>query len=420
MKRLLLTCALCGFAWIARGQSTLDTIGVTALNSADPTLTGSGVNVVQIESSPDPLQYEVNPADVSQPDKLFTYRSTAGSSGTFPNRSGSESNHADSVAQNFYALYGSVSPGVRHVSNYETSLFYRSVIVGELDTTARVFNQSFEFGNHNAAQDEKYDNYIARYHPVVASGIGDGGSVLTPADCYNGLGVGAYGGSTSTGPAAGGRSKPDITAPASATSYSTPLVSGAAALLIQEGLRLKTNANAATDSRTVKALLLTGAAKPSGWSHTSTAPLDPNYGAGVLNVYNSYEELMGGRYSPGTNGINASRGWSYGIITSKAKAAGTADYTISTGSSGALIATLVWNKGYGAAGINQISLFVFDSGGNQLAESVSTVDNVQHIYLTGLSGGTYRIEVQKAAGRIGSAAVAAASCTYALAWDFGR
>ncbi len=80
-------------------------------------------------------------------------------------------------------------------------------------TAARVINQSFEFGSHDAAEDERYDDYIALHHPVVVSGIGNGGAILTPSDCYNGIGVGAYGGSSSNGPTNDGRCKPDLVAP---------------------------------------------------------------------------------------------------------------------------------------------------------------------------------------------------------------
>jgi hypothetical protein len=308
------------------------------------------------------------------------------------------------------------------------------VIVSQAATRAQVFNQSFELGNHDAQQDQAYDDYIARYHTVVLSGIGDGGAVLTPADCYNGLGVAAQGGGSSTGPSADGRCKPDITAPAGETSFSTPLVSGAAAILIQEGRRQKVNAAAAVDSRTVKALLLTGAVKPSDWSHTTTAPLDPNYGAGVLNVFNSYQELVGGRYAPVgvrfsppghaplTSGatINATRGWDFRGIASGAVEEGVSHYRITTSGTGALITTLVWNKPYRAKAINQMALYVYDGSGNLLGSSVSTVDNVQHVYLTGLAAGTYEVEVVKTAGRLGTAGVVTGADVYALAWDFER
>lgn len=430
MKRLLLLCALCSSAaGLARGQSTLDTIGVTALEAQDPTLTGSGVIAAQVEGGTNPLQFEVNPESPDQPVKLFGYRSTTGGSGTFPNTVGIESSHADQVGQNFYAQFGGVAPGLRHVANDEVQYFYHSVIEASEPATARVINQSFGFGPHDAAQDQAYDDYIARYHPVVLTAVGNGGPVLSPSDCYNGLGVAAYGGTSSTGPTADGRCKPDITAPAGATSFSTPLVSGAAAILVQAGRRQGANAAAAADSRTVKALLLNGAVKPSGWTNTPMAPLDPTYGAGVLNVFNSYQDLAGGRNEPVLAGLtrdaahppltggaagNAERGWDYRSIKSGGSELGVNHYRVATSGSGALVCTLVWNKGYRESRINRLALYIYDAAGNELASSVSTVDNVQHVYLTGLGAGTYEIEVVKTAGGVSGRE------TYALAWDFER
>jgi hypothetical protein len=437
MTKFVFLCLLCGpVAGLAQRQDTptMDAIGATALYAADPTLTGSGVNIAQVESAPSPLQFEVNPGSPGQPARLFTWRSTTGTAANFPNAVGSESGHAGVVAENLYGEYTGIAPGVRHVNNYETNYFYPAIIVASAETACQVFNQSFEFGAHNARQNLEYDNYIARYNTVVVSGVGDGGGIDSPSDCYNGIGVAAQGGSSSTGPTADGRCKPDITAPASATSFSTPLVSAAAALLIQEGGRLKVDATAAVDARSIKALLLNGAVKPSGWTHTSTAPLDPGYGAGVLNVFNSYEEMVGGKFGPaperlaasghaplvsGTT-INAGRGWDLRGIANANGASGISHYRVSTGSSGALIATVVWDRQYGEAAINNLFLYVYDSGGNLLGSSISTVDNVQQLYLTGLAAGTYEIQVVKATGRPGIVGDVTPSVSYAIAWDFGR
>ena len=124
--------------------------------------------------------------------------------------------------------------------------------------------------------------------------------VNPPATCYNGIGVGAYGGSSSIGPTLdNGRAKPDITAPGlRTTSFSTPQVAGAAAVLMQAGLRGDGggDTNSAADIRTVKALLLNGAIKPADWTNHAASPLDTRYGAGVLNVFNSYKQLAGGKH----------------------------------------------------------------------------------------------------------------------------
>ena len=174
--------------------------------------------------------------------------------------------------------------------------------------------------------------------------------------------------------------------------------------------------------------------KPVGWSHTAAAPLDPTYGAGVLNVCNSYEEMIGGRFGPAParlsapshapllsgTAIQAQRGWDYRGITSNTTEVGISHYRFAVSGTGALIATLVWDKWFGAKAINRLSLYAYDSGGNLLGSSTSAVDNVQHLYVTGLQPGTYEIQVVKTTGRTGEPGVVGPSETYSLAWDFER
>jgi hypothetical protein len=431
MRRLL--CALLFLAaaeWV-RGQADFGEIGVTALRAQDASLTGSGVIISQIESAGNPLQFEVNPGSPGQPAALFTWRSSAGLAVRFPNIVGLESAHADTVAEDLYGEFTGVAPGLSHVANYETDLFYSDIILRRVQTRGAIFNQSFEFGPHDAAQDLAYDNYIDLYRTIVVSGVGDGGAVLSPADCYNGIGVAAYGGASSVGPTADGRCKPDITAPATFTSFSTPEVAGAAAVLVQAARREGVNATAAIDSRTIKCLLLNGATKPGAWSHTATAPLDPTYGAGILNVFNSWTELSAGRHAPtvinsGTDAVlNSStnvlpQGWDFRALTSGANAPAVAHYRINTTDSGNAFITLVWNKPFNAARINNLSLRLYDSGGNQIAASESIVDNVQHLYIPGLAAGTYDLQIIKAAGRRGAAGVVTLTDVYAVTWDFLR
>ena len=186
----------------------------------------------------------------------------------------------------------------------------------------------------------EWDNYAAKYNTLFVSAIGDGtllswsySSVNPPSDMYNGIAVAAIGGQTGLGPTGDGRAKPDITAPGTYTSFSTPVVSGVATLMEQaaRGTNLPgpvglsssdasvvsggatAYTTAATDIRTVKALLLNGAVKPTGWTNSYTVnsgtytynavnanavtPLDPRYGSGVVNAYNSYENLAGGEHN---------------------------------------------------------------------------------------------------------------------------
>jgi hypothetical protein len=168
------------------------------------------------------------------------------------------------------------------VDNYEAGYFYNSIIANRTAIGAKVVNQSFIFSTSSAADQRAinavYDRYAVMYNTIFVSGVGNGGSPNAPATAYNGIAVAAFGGASSVGPTTEttpGRSKPDITAPAGATSFSTPQVAGAAAILVQAANRDDagpTTSTHASDARTVKAILLNSATKPSDWFHTTTSP----------------------------------------------------------------------------------------------------------------------------------------------------
>ena len=431
---------------MAVGRAAIvDDIGLTQLRALDPSLTGSGVNVGQAEADADAGaadSFEVNPGTVGQPASLFSYISGAGTvNGIFPNAVGTESGHADQVGANFYGTSSGVAPGVAHVDNYDASYFYNTIVVGQTTIQAKVVNQSFVFTGLTTLQqqqvEQNYDNFTARYGTLFVDGAGNSGTPSAPSTAYNSIAVGAYGGSSAVGPTSDGRSKPDITAPGSATSFSTPLVSGAAAILIQAGLRGDGGAGTsttATDHRTVKALLLNGAVKPADWFHSDTQPLDPRYGTGVLNVYNSYLELRGGQHpfivtttgsshAPPTTASNepTTRGWDLNTIAPSGSPSQDAtnhyffDLTSPAGSNFQFTGTLTWDRQLNQAGITNLDLYFYDALTNVLiGSSVSTVDNVEHLFLPKLTSGRFDLEVfYNGASRIGGGGE-----TYALAFDF--
>ena len=177
--------------------------------------------------------------------------------------------------------------------------------------------------------------------------------------------------------------------------------------------------NSAVDIRTLKALLLNGAIKPSGWTNSSSAPLHPRYGAGVLNVFNSYEQLAGGKWSyivatsvptnnphPPTGDIGtigALSGWDFNTNSSSTNFDGVNHYyfNVTNNLSGATFTattTLVWNRHRNKTNINNLDLFLYDANSNLVACSTSLVDNVEHIYLTNLAQGRYDLQVLKKGG----------------------
>lgn len=368
-------------AFVIFGASALcasaapDLIGLAALRSIDPTLDGSGVPVAQVEASGP--GWEANPALIGGPQRLFAWISSQGTATNFPNTVGTESGHANEVAKLFFGSCG-VSCGVLQVDNFEAIHFTSEIIPSEQPITAKVVNQSFAYFTRSGSVDQAYDNYAVRYNVLFISGAGNSGRPKSPGTAYNGICVGAYGGVSSVGLTSDGRCKPDLVAPGSYTSFSAPLVSGAASVLVQA-------ASGEMDIRILKALLLNGATKPPDWTNSPSAPLHPRHGAGILNIYNSFRQLRGGQVG------DPRRGWD--LATASAK-----DYFFEVPQQSSLTATVVWLRGYGQTNISNLNAFLYnDSNGAVAASSESLVDNVEHIYLPSLSPGRYRLNVQSAA-----------------------
>jgi subtilase family protein len=441
----ILFASLIGASALRAAASDLDTIGVTLLRQVDPSLTGSGVIAAQPEGTSTGNDFEVNPAFLGQPASLFTWASSSGTATIFPNTVGAESGHANVVGANFYGVTTGVAPQTAHVYNYEAGDFYGNTIDTPLlpSIPARVVNQSFVFSaNEETTVDAAYDTYAVKHDTIFVSGVGNGGKVLPPGTCYNGIGAGLYGASSAVGPTPDGRSKPDIVAPDvaqapfSANSFSIPYVAGSAVLLVQAALRGDGGPNiaAANDLRTIKALLLNGAVKPADWTNGLTTPLDGRYGAGVVNVFNSWHVLKGGqhpfiesttnasgaRHPPGANPANetALAGWDLNSITNPVVGLSYREkvnhyYFLLPGTDAyAVTVTLAWN--WQSLGNNNLNLFLYDAvTSNLVMSSTSAVDNVEHIFLTSLPPGRYDLQVQKDPD-----AQASAGETYALVFEF--
>jgi hypothetical protein len=423
--------------------SGLDPVGISLLQSVTTNLNGAGVPVAQAEAGAP--TWQVIPSSVGLPASDFTYFNSSPPSGmanVYPNSLGTNSPHANAVGAIFYGIPGGMSTNVAHVDNYEASFFYFTLIPKMWPMHDRVVNQSFYMAGTGPSWqkmfDTYYDNYAAQANTLFISAVGDDGTISPPSTSYNGIGVGAYGGATGVGPTLdNGRAKPDITAPGGATSFSAPLVSGAAAILIQAGSRGDGGVDtvSAVDTRTVKALLLNGAIKPSDWANPSPSPLDPRYGAGVLNVFNSYKQLAGGKHPfiasssiplgsphPGMNSrltVDGPSGWDFDSVSSSISRDGVNHYVFNLpGRFGnftyTATITLVWNRQSGSSNINNLDLFLCNGvTGAPMAASTSVVDNVEHIYLSHLPPGRYDVQVLKHGGLTVSS-----SEVYALAFEF--
>lgn len=431
--------------------------GIPELRAAEPSLTGSGVSVIQAEAIyTGNNDWEVDPAAVGQPAADFTYISGSGTATTYPNDLGIASGHADNVAENMYGDTNTADPegiayGISQIYNYEADDFANIILALSAPIPAEIVNESFEFivsgTSQQAELDQAYDNYADTYGTLFINGAGNGGLVVSPGSAYNDIAVGAYDGASSSGNY-DGRSKPDIVAYSTIygayTSYTTPLVTGAAAILVQAaqegyaGTSPQVEADA-QDARVLKALLLNGATKPPGWKSTvadpTTTPLDPVTGAGILNVYNSYENLAAGEHAfsvtatgpvgpvaPGT--IEPDEGWDLETMANVFSPDAGAyldqanhysfDLSADVSPEFTLTATLIWWRELNQTNINNFFLYLFDTDTDTIvAASLSTIDNVQEIYVPDLAPGDYDLAVVKS-----GSAVVSATDTYALAFDF--
>lgn len=229
-----------------------------------------------------------------------------------------------------------------------------------------------------------------------------------------------------------GRFRPDLVAPAGSSSLAAAQISSAAAIL--RGAAAGTDADRA---ETTKAILMAGATKkqfanyvepttgtPNPWDNTPTRPLDDIFGAGQLNVFNSHQILAGGQHAGTTTQPASSmplNGWDYQNHKANPSIGDIYyNFVVPAGKTEELSAVLAWNvKIYDSSpaptlfapieDLKNLDLFLYNSTssflGTEIKSSISTVDNVEHIYAPTLGPGTYTLKV-----------TGAASWDYALAW----
>ncbi len=262
------------------------------------------------------------------------------------------------------------------------------------------------------------------YNAIIVGGTGADVSGNPSPDYSN---VPNY---SSHGPTDDGRSKPDIVAPASwihvpilgsgwgdfnGTSIATPLVAGGAALLIDMGLDL----GYSTNSKVIKSVLLNSADKLSNWSHTSTQPLDFVQGAGQMNLEKAYQQYLPAEQDPGTV---AGVGWDLQQLSFDSENLYTIDGVVPAGEF--ITATLAWDRivttdtediddvVYSFDHLDNLDLYLYDADdlSTPLVSSVSTIDNVEHLYYSAATTGQYVLGVKMSNALAGSE-------LYALSWS---
>ncbi len=427
----------------------LETIGLSDLLAREPGLDGSGVTVAQVEASAITTSevYQANPTSAGQAASKFSFYDTDNPTLANPGAydSAKLSNHANTVANAFYDINTGVATDVDEIFVFNAGTFANNFLATSININAHVINQSFVFGEASDDIDQAYDNYAAIYSALFVNGLNNGSNttIPSPATMYNCISVGREDLNHSAGPT-DGRSKPDIIAPGTATSFATPYVSGAAAILREAALLNHGGAGTAADAsdiRTIKALILNGAVKDTSWSHTDTQPLDSRRGAGLLNINNSHLQLEGAQHSatesdnitiaatyppagtlPTTN-TASNIGWNFTTITNTFQGPNSNtdsidnyyfDVPVGTSPLYDVTASLVWLRQAGNADINNLDLILYDTvTGDVMEQSISTIDNVEHIHSTELPAGRYMLQViKRTTDRVSN------SEDYALAFNF--
>ena len=413
-------------------QTVFDQIGLTDLRNrlGASAPTGAGVIVMQGEATVGgPTNYLPNSSLSDFAGKTFTDQSGGGM----------VSGHATTVGSFFYGNTNGVAPGITQINNYRVDgnlgagdwvgPAYLNLGGGlpVAQPTMRVQNHSWistgAFDSDAQEAQRRYDFALRRDNVLGVVGVNNGVSPI-PAllgNTYNGIAVGLTNGNSSVGPSTGdvpGRSKPDIVAPMGATSFATPLVAGAAALMVQTADQLGNPS--AGRIETIKSALLTGATKSEfaslaqPWTRTNNGsyvePLDRRFGAGQLNVNNSNLILTAGQKNGTDLGLDGTVGWD--LSTYVGNGATRRYYVnIPDGTNIQLTASATWLRritptGTGTnlfatsdATLSFVTLQLFDTNpdlslGSQIDSSLSPIDNVQYLYDTGLmSNHIYALEV---------------------------
>lgn len=447
-------------------------IGYTALQAelGAATPNGTGAKVTQVEASspdtdPNILYFAPDPSAASMTGKMFSYPGL--SCATPPCTPSVFSGHALGVADRFYGNSLSMATGINDIHSYEVNQWlaalYSTTTGKATSTDRRIANHSWVGNGDTTAQTSEILRLVDRqvnlneYIQVAASGSG---SPLL-GNAYNVIAVGLTNGSVSSSIAiddtyVANRATTDLVAPAANLSTATPIVSATATLLVQTSHQ-QTNLSLGSSnisgvgtvynaerSETVKAILMAGAERQtentSGYGnitdyrsagHETDNGLDNRYGAGQVDIYNSYRIIESGEHNSLEDGgdnlgqIDMS-GFDYddafgGAISGTARnplqSNSTATYAFTASANETLSAALVWNLGVTNNSamdttLHHLGLALVDVTENNsiVASSDSMFDNTQNIYWEGLVGGhDYQLQVSSLEGAI--------TQDYALAWN---
>ncbi len=390
--------------------------------------------VTQVEGQDGSGRYRPDTTNSQFAGKTFSFPS-GGNTGV--------SGHANAIGENFYGSTTSLLSDIGNITSYEVNDWLGAGFLKTGQTglgaapsveTNRVQNHSWAATFGSDATDlnaiRRFDFMINRDKVVAVVGVnndnslpGGGTDRNLMSTAYNSISVGRSNGAHMSGETAldgEGRFRPHIVAPATSTSQATARVSSAAAFILSAIDQADGPLDTADDHRVVKAILMAGATKEESmnWSRTTTSPLDDHYGAGQLNVYNSYHILTAGQQPAAGNIILDERGWDFSNVST---GTGTRLYFVEADNTFDISIMLTWDRIVSAnsdwtsitsslANLD-LRLWTVDEDFNLLSlvdSSLSTIENLEHIWHTQLAAGRYAIEVSSAD---------ATSTEFGIAWD---
>ncbi len=455
----------------------LDLIGYTRLKDqlGDSLPTGLGITVAHIEVnlSVNGLTYvPTTDGDLEAEFAGKTFELVSGAS--------DDSLHATRVGGRFYGNSQSVAPGVSTIINYsavnsaaanggwlyDDFLHVNSGSLPEV-TPARVFNHSWVSNDPSTNLDALHRvDYLVETDDIInVIGIMNDPDPAFPifASAFNSIAVGVTRGTHTPGtasslsaPYTSGRMRPHLVAPTSVTSFATPLVSGTAAMLLETAQTRPGLSNGAIlssigrndwtlqhgeTSEVIRSLLMAGADREANFGGNGIRQtyqvdtdngLDSLYGAGELDVFNSYQMLAAGEqdsletggsgdiklygfdYDPGIS-ANSTKSYRFSIDSVERNFAASLNWNLAMDMKieGGQFVGIPETSWLGKVANLNLKLVNITGGGAQMvAQSKGTGDTTENLYVAELGAGEYEIRVSF------SSSFPVGSIDYGLAWRF--
>lgn len=357
------------------------------------------------------------------------------------------SSHATGTASIIYGQ-GGLAPGTKIVHAYSTQHWlttgYLNTGTGKPprdDCPARVFNHSWISNDDRGAVEvlRRVDFQIDNTGVIMCVGVNNKASSRLPVllgQAHNVITVGSVDVDdspvSSKGPTfleVNNRTKPDLVASPGLTSHTTAMVTAAVARLLEAADRREDETIQAQAARpeTIKAVLMAGATKGEAWKAEKGRPLDLHRGAGRLNFDGSLQIHEAG--PTGRERMIPAMGWDMGEID----AGKMAEYNFQLLEPAEdVVVSLNWHRRIDPGELRNLRtderiwlplpytarmrLELVDMKNptrpKVIADSNSSVDNVQHLWVDRLEPGLYQFRITRYADPAYQTA-----WRYAIAWQ---